>query len=136
MTSNICLPYPNMFSIPPPKVKSAVIKMTRNTTQKLDCDETLFKRVVKTSFNQRRKTLRNSLKSLVGKESEIFGDEIFNKRPEQFIGRSICRADKPNREIHTRIVTCRRKYLSSKKMEEHNGKIHTGIYPELPTNHS
>lgn len=57
--------------------------MTRNTTQKLDCDETLFKRVVKTSFNQRRKTLRNSLKSLVGKESEIFGDEIFNKRPEQ-----------------------------------------------------
>ena len=40
---------------PPPKVKSAVIKMTRNTTQKLDCDETLFKRVVKTSFNQRRK---------------------------------------------------------------------------------
>ncbi|MCU6769252.1 16S rRNA (adenine(1518)-N(6)/adenine(1519)-N(6))-dimethyltransferase RsmA [Barnesiella propionica] len=68
---------------PPPKVKSAVIKMTRNTTQKLDCDETLFKRVVKTSFNQRRKTLRNSLKPLVGKESEIFGDEIFNKRPEQ-----------------------------------------------------
>ena len=68
---------------PPPKVKSAVIKMTRNTTQKLDCDETLFKRVVKTSFNQRRKTLRNSLKSLVGNESEIFGDEIFNKRPEQ-----------------------------------------------------
>ena len=68
---------------PPPKVKSAIIKMTRNTTQKLDCDETLFKRVVKTSFNQRRKTLRNSLKSLVGKESEIFGDEIFNKRPEQ-----------------------------------------------------
>ena len=68
---------------PPPKVKSAVIKMTRNTTQKLDCDETLFKRVVKTSFNQRRKTLRNSLKSLVGKESEIFGDEIFNRRPEQ-----------------------------------------------------
>ncbi|MFR0835787.1 MAG: 16S rRNA (adenine(1518)-N(6)/adenine(1519)-N(6))-dimethyltransferase RsmA [Barnesiella sp.] len=68
---------------PPPKVKSAVIKMTRNTTQKLDCDEILFKRVVKTSFNQRRKTLRNSLKPLVGKESEIFGDEIFNKRPEQ-----------------------------------------------------
>ena len=68
---------------PPPKVKSAVIKMTRNTTQKLNCDETLFKRVVKTSFNQRRKTLRNSLKPLVGKESEIFGDEIFNKRPEQ-----------------------------------------------------
>lgn len=68
---------------PPPKVKSAVIKMTRNTTQKLDCDEALFKRVVKTSFNQRRKTLRNSLKPLLGKESEISGDEIFNKRPEQ-----------------------------------------------------
>ena len=78
-----------LFTVPehvfnqPPKVKSAVIKMTRNTTQKLDCDEILFKRVVKTSFNQRRKTLRNSLKPLVGKESEIFGDEIFNKRPEQ-----------------------------------------------------
>ena len=68
---------------PPPRVKSAVIKMTRNETKKLDCDEKLFKTVVKTAFNQRRKTMRNSLKSLLGKECEIFVDEIFNKRPEQ-----------------------------------------------------
>lgn len=52
----------NVF-FPPPKVKSAVIRLTRNDTEKLDCDEELFFRVVKTAFNQRRKTLRNSLKS-------------------------------------------------------------------------
>lgn len=68
---------------PPPKVKSAVIRMTRNSTTHLGCDETLFKRVVKTGFNQRRKTLRNSLKPLLGKENEIFDDPIFDKRPEQ-----------------------------------------------------
>ena len=49
--------------IPPPKVKSAVIRLTRNERMKLDCDETLFFKVVKTAFNQRRKTLRNSLKT-------------------------------------------------------------------------
>lgn len=68
---------------PPPKVKSAVIRMTRNSTTQLGCDETLFKRVVKTGFNQRRKTLRNSLKPLLGKENGIFDDPIFDKRPEQ-----------------------------------------------------
>lgn len=68
---------------PPPKVKSAVIRMTRNSTTHLGCDETLFKRVVKTGFNQRRKTLRNSLKPLLGKENEFFDDPIFDKRPEQ-----------------------------------------------------
>lgn len=50
---------------PPPKVKSAVIRMTRNKTQCLGCDEELFKRVVKTVFNQRRKMLRVSLKQLL-----------------------------------------------------------------------
>ncbi len=50
---------------PPPKVKSAVIRMTRNATQHLGCDEQLFKRVVKTVFNQRRKMLRVSLKQLL-----------------------------------------------------------------------
>ena len=50
---------------PPPKVKSAVIRMTRNETQHLGCDEQLFKRVVKTVFNQRRKMLRVSLKQLL-----------------------------------------------------------------------
>jgi len=47
---------------PPPKVKSAVIRLTRNNTIQLDCDEKLFFKVVKTAFNQRRKTLRNALK--------------------------------------------------------------------------
>ena len=68
---------------PPPKVKSAVIRMTRNKTHDLGCNEKLFKQVVKTTFNQRRKTLRNSIKPILGKESSILQDEIFNKRPEQ-----------------------------------------------------
>lgn len=72
----------NVFN-PPPKVKSAVIKMTRNETMKLDCDEKLFKRVVKTAFNQRRKTMRNSLKPLLGKDCEVYSNVIFDKRPEQ-----------------------------------------------------
>ena len=49
---------------PPPKVKSAVIRMRRNAVAALDCDEKLFAKVVKTGFNQRRKTLRNALKPL------------------------------------------------------------------------
>lgn len=52
---------PHVF-VPPPKVKSAVIRLTRNKVDNLGCDEDLFKRVVKAGFNQRRKTLRNSLK--------------------------------------------------------------------------
>ncbi|VBB48059.1 Ribosomal RNA small subunit methyltransferase A [uncultured Paludibacter sp.] len=68
---------------PPPKVKSAVIRFTRNEVKHLDCDEKFFRTVVKTAFNQRRKTLRNSLKSLVEKENKMFVEEIFNKRPEQ-----------------------------------------------------
>ena len=51
---------------PPPKVKSAVIRLTRNKTERLDCDETLFIKVVKASFGQRRKMLRNSLKAAFG----------------------------------------------------------------------
>lgn len=68
---------------PPPKVKSAVIKMTRNQVERLGCDERLFKLIVKTAFNQRRKTMRNSLRSLVGKESGILADPIFDERPER-----------------------------------------------------
>lgn len=59
---------------PPPKVKSAVIRLRRNSRTELGCDEAKFKTVVKTAFNQRRKTLRNSLKPL--------GVEV----PEQFAG--------------------------------------------------
>ena len=53
----------NVFN-PPPKVKSAVVRFTRNRRRQLDCDETLFKQVVKTAFNQRRKQMRNSLKPI------------------------------------------------------------------------
>jgi len=53
---------------PPPKVLSAVIRLTRNETLQLDCDEKLFWQVVKAGFNQRRKTLRNALSSLINKE--------------------------------------------------------------------
>lgn len=68
---------------PPPKVKSAVIRLVRNNRKSLGCDERLFKTVIKTSFNQRRKTLRNSMKPLLGKDNEIYKDSIFEKRPEQ-----------------------------------------------------
>ena len=68
---------------PPPKVKSAVIRMTRNNRQGLGCDEALFKNVVKTAFNQRRKQMRNSLMGIVGKENPLLNDPIFTKRPEQ-----------------------------------------------------
>lgn len=67
--------------IPPPKIKSGVMRMVRNDVKQLSCDEKLFKQVVKLSFNLRRKTLRNSLKSIL--PDNIRGDEIFNKRPEQ-----------------------------------------------------
>jgi len=73
---------PDAFD-PPPKVRSAVIRLTRNSRTSLGCDETLFKTVIKTAFNQRRKTMRNSLKTLLGKENEIFAHPVFDKRPEQ-----------------------------------------------------
>lgn len=66
---------------PPPKVKSAVIRLVRNSVQELPCNEQTFFRIVKMSFNQRRKTLRNSLSSLVLTENRPF--EMLNKRPEQ-----------------------------------------------------
>ncbi|MCC8146468.1 MAG: 16S rRNA (adenine(1518)-N(6)/adenine(1519)-N(6))-dimethyltransferase RsmA [Bacteroidales bacterium] len=68
---------------PPPKVKSAVIRMVRNDRTKLDCSEALLKTVVKAAFNQRRKTMRNSLKGLIGKENALLNDPVFNMRPEQ-----------------------------------------------------
>ncbi|MEG1999726.1 MAG: rRNA adenine N-6-methyltransferase family protein, partial [Bacteroidales bacterium] len=65
------------------KVKSAVIRMTRNKVTILGCDEVLFKRIVKTAFNQRRKTMRNSLKGILIPGADILSDNIFNMRPEQ-----------------------------------------------------
>ena len=73
---------PEVFD-PPPKVRSAVIRITRNTRTALSCDELLFKTVIKTAFNQRRKTLRNSLKTLLGKENAISALPVFDRRPEQ-----------------------------------------------------
>ena len=69
--------------IPPPKVKSAVIRLTRNKRKQLNCDEKLFKMVVKTGFNQRRKMLRNSVKSLLSGEEPLPDDPMLTKRPEQ-----------------------------------------------------
>ena len=66
---------------PPPKVKSAVIRLTRNTTEKLDCNEELFFKVVKASFNQRRKTVRNSVKVLSG--NAVVDSIYLDKRAEQ-----------------------------------------------------
>ncbi len=72
---------PHVF-VPPPKVESAVVRLTRNTTEKLDCDEKLFFRVVKQAFQTRRKTLRNALKPF-GLPTEATADAIFDKRAEQ-----------------------------------------------------
>ncbi|MDF2449882.1 MAG: rRNA ((1518)-N(6)/adenine(1519)-N(6)) -dimethyltransferase [Bacteroidota bacterium] len=66
---------------PPPKVKSAVIRLTRNATERLTCDEDLFFKVVKASFNQRRKTIRNSIKSLSG--NAVIDSQFLEKRAEQ-----------------------------------------------------
>lgn len=66
---------------PPPKVKSGVIRCTRNKRISLTCDEVLFKKIVKATFNQRRKMIRNGLKTLI--DTSIVDHEFFNKRPEQ-----------------------------------------------------
>jgi 16S rRNA (adenine1518-N6/adenine1519-N6)-dimethyltransferase len=68
---------------PPPKVKSAVIRFTRNDVSDIGCDEKLFLRVVKTAFNQRRKTLRNSIKSFGVQATDERTQELLQKRPEQ-----------------------------------------------------
>jgi len=67
--------------LPPPNVKSAVIRLTRNARKGLDCDEKLFFTVVKTAFNQRRKTLSNSVKSLL--QGNVITHPLLSKRPEQ-----------------------------------------------------
>ena len=75
----------NVFN-PPPKVKSAVIRMTRNSVTDLGCDEQLFKRVVKTVFNQRRKMLRVSLRQIFsGREvsPDFYQHDVMTRRPEQ-----------------------------------------------------
>jgi 16S rRNA (adenine1518-N6/adenine1519-N6)-dimethyltransferase len=71
---------PDVF-IPPPKVRSGVIRLRRNDVTSLDCDEALFLRVVRAGFNQRRKTLRNSIKSAFRLKNENYKDLVL--RPEQ-----------------------------------------------------
>lgn len=71
----------NVFN-PSPKVKSGVLRLVRKENFHLDCDEKLFFSVVKTAFQQRRKTLRNSLKSFINSE-ELKVKTVFDKRPEQ-----------------------------------------------------
>ena len=77
---------PSVFN-PPPKVQSAVIRMTRNKVDHLDCDEQLFKRVVKTVFNQRRKMLRVSLRQIFDSQhlasDGFFQQDVMTRRPEQ-----------------------------------------------------
>ena len=70
---------------PTPKVKSAVIRMTRNNVSKLNCDEILFKRLVKTVFNQRRKMLRVSLRQMIPNKAHknFYEQDVMTKRPEQ-----------------------------------------------------
>ena len=72
---------PNVFN-PPPKVDSGVLRLTRKTDYSLPCDEKLFFRVVKLAFQQRRKTLRNSLKTMELSDN-LREDAIFGQRPEQ-----------------------------------------------------
>ena len=69
--------------IPPPKVQSGVIRLVRKAKQELDCDETLFRQVVKIAFSQRRKMLRNTMKSFLEKTDPLLQDPFFNQRPEQ-----------------------------------------------------
>lgn len=72
---------PDVFS-PPPNVQSGVIKLTRKENFTLDCDEKLFFQVVKTTFNQRRKTIRNSIKPLSADISRV-DEKYLSNRPEQ-----------------------------------------------------
>ena len=67
---------------PPPKVQSAVIRLKRKDNLALGCDEKLFKTIVKAAFNQRRKMLRNTMKTFI-EDPSVLEDNFFNKRPEQ-----------------------------------------------------
>ena len=72
---------PENFS-PPPKVQSAVIRMVRKENDGINCDEKLFKHVVKQAFSQRRKMLRNTMKAFF-KDSPLLQEDFFKQRPEQ-----------------------------------------------------
>lgn len=73
---------PHVFT-PPPKVRSGVLRLTRNSRSSLGCDEAAFKKVVKAAFGQRRKTLRNSLAPLIGPGSKAAASPLLSERPER-----------------------------------------------------
>jgi len=73
---------PGNFS-PPPKVQSAVIRLTRKSNQDLGCDYKLFRRIVKIAFSQRRKMLRNTMKQIIPREHPLLEDAFFRQRPER-----------------------------------------------------
>ena len=72
----------NVFN-PPPKVKSGVVRLTRNDVTDLGVDERMFKRLVKLSFGQRRKMLRSSLKQIFAADAAVMERDVFRQRPEQ-----------------------------------------------------
>ncbi len=74
---------PEHVFMPPPKVKSGVLRLTRNSRTELGCSEKRFRQVVKTAFGQRRKTLRNSLGALIPPGSPLREDPIMGERPER-----------------------------------------------------
>jgi 16S rRNA (adenine1518-N6/adenine1519-N6)-dimethyltransferase len=98
---------------PPPKVKSAVIRMTRNDRKTLECDETLYRQVVKTSFNQRRKMLRNSMKPILGTAFPGYGMSIFDKRPEQL-----------SVEQFVELTLIAQDFLAKKERQGENEQLH------------
>jgi 16S rRNA (adenine1518-N6/adenine1519-N6)-dimethyltransferase len=90
---------------PPPKVKSGVVKLVRNSATSLGCDEALFKTVVKTTFGQRRKTIRNSFRPLLPPGADIPESPLMALRPEQlsveqFVELTNLLADLKNREAN------------------------------------
>jgi 16S rRNA (adenine1518-N6/adenine1519-N6)-dimethyltransferase len=89
---------------PPPKVRSGVIRLERNLTESLPCDEQLFFRVVKTVFNQRRKMIRNSIQPILLNLGSDF--DLLEKRPEQLGVQQFI------------DLTCRVETLQGKKMED------------------
>ncbi|MCB0628497.1 MAG: 16S rRNA (adenine(1518)-N(6)/adenine(1519)-N(6))-dimethyltransferase RsmA [Saprospiraceae bacterium] len=78
----LCIHVDKSNFVPPPKVQSAVIRLVRKAQQELGCNEKLFRRIVKQAFSQRRKMLRNTMKSII-EDREMLADPFFNQRPEK-----------------------------------------------------
>ena len=81
-SGEMCIEVDKRNFTPPPKVQSGVIRLTRRENTDIGCDEKLFRRVVKQAFSQRRKMLRNTMKSILP-DKELLAHEFFNQRPEK-----------------------------------------------------